>query len=195
MRRPRSHGRRRADQCMYPRPAGSPPRSRTCHRPRVTGPPAASGPAREVPMFTIMTWNVENLFQPAPAQRAAYDAKLDALAAVIQAAAPDLLAVQEVGDQASFDALRDRLGPSWTGVLSSHFETPHTIRVGWLSPHPMTDVEEVTDLPAALAPVKVADDGTAITQLGRGALAVTHTRPDGTRVRAITAHLKSKLLS
>jgi hypothetical protein len=61
-------------------------------------------------MFTIMTWNVENLFQPTPAQRPAYEAKLDALTAVTHDAAPDLLAVQEVGDQASFDALRQRLG-------------------------------------------------------------------------------------
>src|SRR3954467_3849701 len=36
---------------------------------------------------------------------------------------------------------------------------------------------------------------TALTQLGRGALAVTYTTPDGVQVRALTVHLKSKLLS
>jgi predicted extracellular nuclease len=67
--------------------------------------------------------------------------------------------------------------------------------VGWLSPGQLTDVEEVTDLPAALSPVKVEDDGTSMTQLGRGALAVTYTTSDGIQVRALTVHLKSKLLS
>ena len=114
---------------------------------------------------------------------------------MIRAAAPDLLAVQEVGDEESFEALRSELGPGWTGVLSTHFETPHTIRVGWLSPGDLTAVEEVVDLPAALSPVKVADDGTTLTQLGRGALAVTYTTAVGTPARALTAHLKSKLLT
>ena len=80
-------------------------------------------------------------------------------------------------------------------MLSTHFEPSHAIRVGWLSPGDLTEVEEVVDLPSALSPVKVADDGTTITQLGRGALAVTHTTTSGTEVRALTCHLKSKLLS
>src|SRR3954453_935947 len=53
------------------------PRSGT----RTLGP----GRQREVIVFTIMTWNVENLFEPTPTQRALYEAKLDALAAVILA--------------------------------------------------------------------------------------------------------------
>jgi endonuclease/exonuclease/phosphatase family metal-dependent hydrolase len=146
-------------------------------------------------VFTVMTWNVENLFVPEPGQEAAYEAKLDALAGVITTAAPDVLAVQEVGDQASFDALRDRLGGSWTGSLATHTEPDHPIRVGWLSPGPLADVAEVVELPAALSPVRVADDGTALTQLGRGALAVTCTTASGVPVRALTVHLKSKLLS
>lgn len=89
----------------------------------------------------------------------------------------------------------DRLGPDWTGALSTHFESPHTIRVGWLSPHRLTEVEEVIDLPAALSPVQVDDDGTTITRAGGGALAVSCTTGDGVEVRAVTAHLKSKLLS
>ena len=146
-------------------------------------------------MLTIMTWNVENFFVPKPADQAAYEAKLAELADVIAAAAPDLLAVQEVGDAASFEALRAKLGAGWTGMLSTHFETPHTIRVGWLSPGALSDVDEIVDLPVALAPVKVGDDGTTLSQLGRGALAVTYTTATGTAVRALTAHLKSKLLS
>jgi endonuclease/exonuclease/phosphatase family metal-dependent hydrolase len=146
-------------------------------------------------MVRVMTWNVENLFAPQPADRAAYDTKLTELANVIHTAAPDLLAVQEIGDEQSFEALRERLGDDWTGVLSTHFESPHTIRVGWLSPGDLFDVEEVVDLPAALSPVKVADDGTTLAHLGRGVLAVTYTTVTGNTVRALAAHLKSKLLS
>src|SRR4051812_48414741 len=69
-----------------------------------------------------MTWNVENLFVPGAEHQADYEAKLDALAAVISDARPDLLAVQEVGDPESFEALRGRLGGGWTGVLATHFE-------------------------------------------------------------------------
>ncbi len=146
-------------------------------------------------MFTIMTWNIENFFQPEPSFQVAFDAKLDALTDAITAAQPDLLAVQEVGDEAAFEALRGRLGAGWSGALSTHFEARHTIRVGWLSPGQLTDVAEVIDLPAGLSPVKVDDDGTTMTQLGRGALAVTCTTPGGVPVRALTVHLKSKLLS
>src|SRR5688572_17167638 len=64
-----------------------------------------------------------------------------------------------------------------------------------LSPGPLTDAEEVIELPAQLSPVKVDDDGTSITDLGRGALAVTYTTATDVQVRALTVHLKSKLLS
>jgi endonuclease/exonuclease/phosphatase family metal-dependent hydrolase len=146
-------------------------------------------------VFTVMTWNIENFFQPEPADQANFNAKLDALADVIVAADPDLLAVQEVGDEVAFAALRDKLGAGWSGELSAHFESSHPIRVGWLTRGVLSDVEEIIDLPAALSPVKVEDDGTTMTKLGRGAVAVTATTATGIRVRALTAHLKSKLLS
>ena len=46
-------------------------------------------------MLTVMTWNVEKLFTPATAGRADFEAKLDALAAVIADAEPDAVALQE----------------------------------------------------------------------------------------------------
>src|SRR3954454_2977472 len=53
-------------------------------------------------MLTIATWNLENLFRPGadagPTDEDAYDAKLAALAHMIEQIAPDVLAVQEVGD-------------------------------------------------------------------------------------------------
>lgn len=73
-------------------------------------------------MLTVMTWNVENFFAPQPADQAAVSTKLAELADVIRTAQPDLLAVQEIGDEQSFEALRNELGAGWTGVLSTHFE-------------------------------------------------------------------------
>ncbi len=62
-------------------------------------------------MFTIVSWNLENLFAPDTADRDAFAAKLDALAGVITAEAPDLVGVQEIGDEDAFAALLNRLGP------------------------------------------------------------------------------------
>ena len=59
-------------------------------------------------------------------------------------------------------------------IRDQHFEPSYAIGVGWLSEDGVfSDVEEVVDLPAALTPVKVDDNGKAITQLGRGALSGT----------------------
>ena len=116
------------------------------------------------------------------------------LATVITAAAPDLMALQRSGTPSRSRPCVQRWA-GWTGVLSTHFEPSHAIRVGWLSSGALTEVEEVVDLPTALSPVKVADDGTTITQLGRGALVVTYTTTSWTKVRVLTCHLKSKLLS
>jgi endonuclease/exonuclease/phosphatase family metal-dependent hydrolase len=150
-------------------------------------------------MFTLMTWNVENFFSPSAgadaAAKQAFEQKVEALKAVIIGQAPDIVALQEVGDAEAFESLRAALDADWVGVLSTHFEPSHAIRVGWLSPRPLADVEEVTELPAALSPVKVDDDGTTITAMGRGAVAVTVTTADATAVRVLTTHLKSKLLT
>ncbi|MHA3702299.1 endonuclease/exonuclease/phosphatase family protein [Jatrophihabitans sp. YIM 134969] len=151
-------------------------------------------------MFTVMSWNVENLFVPQADEREAYEAKIAALAAVVHDAAPDLLGVQEIGDPESFEALRAALaaggsGDDWHGTLSTRFEADHAIRVGWLSPRALSDVEQVARLPVHLRNVQVDDDGTRIDAMPRGALAVTATTTGGTPVRALTAHLKSKLLS
>jgi hypothetical protein len=42
-------------------------------------------------VFTVMSWNVENLFTPPPADQGSYDTKLAELADVIRATAPDLI--------------------------------------------------------------------------------------------------------
>jgi endonuclease/exonuclease/phosphatase family metal-dependent hydrolase len=148
-------------------------------------------------MFTVMTWNVENLFRPTgpdSAAQPAYQAKLDSLAGPINASAPDLLALQEIGGQDALDDLTGRLTGSWHSQLSTHADG-RGIRVAFLSRQPLTDPVDVVDYPTGLPPVQVADAGTTVTAMGRGALAVTTTTPGGTAVRAVTTHLKSKLLS
>ena len=88
-------------------------------------------------MITVGTWNLENLFRPGgefgPKDKVVYEAKLEALAATINAAAPDVLGVQEVGDPLALADLVERLTGEWQVVLSSHFDEDHPIRVGVLS--------------------------------------------------------------
>jgi endonuclease/exonuclease/phosphatase family metal-dependent hydrolase len=143
-----------------------------------------------------MTWNVENLFRPDPQDAravAAYPAKLDGLAAVVTAVAPDVLALQEVGGQDAADDLVGRLDAGWHTQVSTRADD-RGIRVAVLSRQPLSEVTDVVDFPAALQPVQVDDSGVTVHAMGRGALAVTTTM-GGTPVRVVTAHLKSKLLS
>ncbi|MGH3737605.1 MAG: endonuclease/exonuclease/phosphatase family protein [Micromonosporaceae bacterium] len=152
-------------------------------------------------MFTVGTWNVENLFRPGgefgPKAEADYEAKLDALAARVTAMAPDVLAVQEVGDEDAFTDLADRLGGSWYSVLSAHFDKHHPIRVGFLSRHRLQVVADTAVFPEELAPLQADDDPHKLTTaMGRGALAIRLTAPgSGTALTVVTCHLKSKLLT
>src|SRR5450759_2218070 len=70
-----------------------------------------------VGVVRIGTWNLESLFRPGgaagPRTDAAYQAKLAALAAVINVMAPDLLAVQEVGDPAALVDLAELAEGGW----------------------------------------------------------------------------------
>jgi endonuclease/exonuclease/phosphatase family metal-dependent hydrolase len=142
--------------------------------------------------LTIATWNLENLFLPGsefgPPDQETFEAKLGQLAAMIAAVDPDVLAVQEVGDAEALDELRNRLEGEWSTELSPDADD-RGIRVGFLSRRPFTEVERIRSFPANTDPVRLQDDGTTTTQMGRGALRV---RVDG--VDLITAHLKSKLL-
>jgi len=148
-------------------------------------------------MFTVMTWNVENLFLPddpeGPAQ-AAYGQKITGLATMISQQAPDAVGLQEVGNPAALDDLITALGGTWHRQVSVHPDS-RGIRVVWLTTGPITDPAEITDFPAPLRPVQVDDDGSTLGRLGRGALAITVTTDTGIPVRLITTHLKSKLLT
>jgi endonuclease/exonuclease/phosphatase family metal-dependent hydrolase len=141
----------------------------------------------------VATWNLENLYLPGgefgPRDQAAYDVKLDALAATIQAIAPDVLAVQEVGDPAALDDLTERVGGTWHVALSDQPDE-RGIRVGFVARTAIERVETFRAFPDRLAPVQVHDDGETMGEMGRGGLAVSAGGID-----LATCHLKSKLLS
>lgn len=145
----------------------------------------------------VGTWNLENLFRPGteggPSGAGAYEAKLTALAGGIDALAPDVLAVQEVGDPAALDDLVDRLEGTWH-VATSDLPDERGIRVGFVSRPALTDVEQVHAFPDRLDPVQVDDSGAPLATMGRGALKVRVTI-DGRDVDLVTCHLKSKLLT
>jgi len=151
-------------------------------------------------MFKVMTWNVENLFKPGhpsgPTDQTVYDAKLQGLAAVINAENPDALALQEIGDPAALDDLIQRLSGTWHRRLSQHpDQEPHPIRVAWLTRGAITDAEDIFQFPPHLQPVQIDDTGKTLGTMGRGAVAITVQSVSGQSVRLVTTHLKSKLLT
>lgn len=109
--------------------------------------------------------------------------------------APDVLAVQEVGDPEALDGLAKAAGGKWHTATSQHPDR-RGIRVGFLSRHPLAVLRDTITLPDGLAPIQVADKpATPSGELGRGALAVSVEPASGFVVTIITCHLKSKLLS
>jgi endonuclease/exonuclease/phosphatase family metal-dependent hydrolase len=149
-------------------------------------------------MVVVATWNLENLFRPGtefgPSDQAAYEAKLGSLAGTINEVAPDVLAVQEVGDPVALADLAGLLDGDWQIETSTVFEPDHPIRVGVMSKLPLSDVEQISRFPAPLAPVQVDDDGSTIDAMGRGALGVRVTA-GAHRIDVVACHLKSKLLT
>src|SRR3954471_4378993 len=145
-----------------------------------------------------MTWNVENLFKPsassgAPTQ-AIFDAKIQALASTINAHAPDVLALQEIGDPAALDDLVQHLQGTWHRRVSNHPDPRH-IRVAWLARRAITQAEDIFTFPPHLNSVQVDDDGGALGTMGRGGVRITVQSGSGKPVRLVTTHLKSKLLT
>lgn len=148
-------------------------------------------------MFKVMTWNVENLFRPGepggPEFRDVYEAKLQGLAGTINAQAPDVLALQEVGDPDALGDLVDLLDGDWNRQLSSHPDG-RGIRVVWLTRPDITDAADIVTFPAHLHPVQSDDQEGTVGAMGRGAVAIT-VDLEGQPVRLVTTHLKSKLLT
>jgi endonuclease/exonuclease/phosphatase family metal-dependent hydrolase len=145
----------------------------------------------------IGTWNLENLYRPGgpfgPKDKAAYDTKLAALAEVITQLDPSLLGVQEVGEPEALRDLVGMLGGDWHTALSRHPDS-RGIRVGFLSRTPFEVLHDTNGFPAKLRPVQADDKGLAVSEAGRGFLAVEAATAGGP-LRAAVCHLKSKLLS
>lgn len=143
------------------------------------------------------TWNLENLYRPGgpfgPKDKAAYEAKLAALAAVITELDPILLGLQEVGEPEALRDLIDLLGGSWSIALSRHPDS-RGIRVGFIGRTSFEVLSDTSAFPAKLRPVQAADEGEAVSATGRGLLAVEADTRIGP-LRVAVAHLKSKLLS
>lgn len=158
--------------------------------------------------FTVMTWNVENLFPPGfritPSKAVTaedYERKLDYLARRVSEVAPDVLALQEVGsrtaaDTQSVDDLQARLAGALPHRALSDFPDGRGIRVALLSRIPLALVEHVSPFAAnELSPVPNWAGRPPIAKMGRGALAAVVEPAPGVRVRVVTVHLKSKLIS
>ncbi|MEU9211420.1 endonuclease/exonuclease/phosphatase family protein [Streptomyces sp. NPDC048415] len=145
----------------------------------------------------LATWNLENLYRPGspfgPKDKAAYETKLAALAAVITELDPTLLGVQEVGDPDALADLAGMLDGEWQATLSGHPDD-RGIRVGFLSRVAPRVLADTNAFPESLRPVQADDSGAAVSHAGRGFLAVEISTRALT-LRVAVCHLKSKLLS
>jgi endonuclease/exonuclease/phosphatase family metal-dependent hydrolase len=112
---------------------------------------------------------------------------------VIDQLAPDVLAVQEIGDEDALADLVERLDGDWH-TQTSTFPDSRGIRVGFLSRLPLSEIDQARAFPERLAPIQVDDDGTTIAEMGRGALRV-RVSASGRDVDLACCHLKSKLLT
>src|SRR5215470_15618362 len=123
-------------------------------------------------MARIGTWNVENFFRPdagSPGDEDAYQAKVAHLAETIKTMAPDVLAVQEVGDPEALADLATAVGGPWN--LETAGPDGRGIRVGFLSRLPLNEVTQVSAFPGPMRAVQVGDTGPSLNEMGRPALA------------------------
>ena len=156
-----------------------------------------------MPRFSVMTWNVENLFAPTidvgtgrSLTGAEYQAKLDYLSSRINREQPTVLALQEVGGEEPVADLQGKLGGTYPHSSISTAPDHRGIRVAFLSQLPVLATSEVRDLaPGELAEVRDWTGGDPIRRMGRGALRIDVQPAGAPRVRVVTLHLKSKLIT
>src|SRR5262245_9629948 len=98
----------------------------------------------------VMTWNVQNLFDPGtpdgPKTQGDFDAKIASLSTVINQVAPHLLALQEVGDDPVLDDLQAALSPAMPHKLVG-LPDSRGIRVALLSTRVLHDRVDVVSFP------------------------------------------------
>lgn len=110
--------------------------------------------------FSVMTWNVENLFPPgvkiSPGKfvtEADYQDKLKYLAKRIVEMKPDVLGLQELGSRNNLDSqslsdLQNMLGGKYPFMALASKTDGRGIRVGFLSKLKIHSVAEIVDFPA-----------------------------------------------
>ncbi len=149
--------------------------------------------------FACCTWNVENLFRPGegdgPGDEGLYRAKVAFLAGELRALGADVVALQEVGsDEALLELQAEADYPH--AAVSSHPDR-RGIRVAFLSRLKPSWSGELASFPEqALLRLRAegVGEGIDLTRMGRGALGI-EVRRSGERIRLVTAHLKSKLVT
>jgi endonuclease/exonuclease/phosphatase family metal-dependent hydrolase len=161
--------------------------------------------------FSVMTWNVENLFppgtfvspnSPSPVTEEHFNAKLKFLADFITGldGRPDVIALQEIGGQndadlRSIEGLQNSLGGEYPHRAISLFPDGRRIRVAFLSRLELKSISDIKNFPPG--PLSSVPDfgGESITTMGRGALKVEVEPQTGITIRLVNVHLKSKLLT
>ena len=161
--------------------------------------------------FSVMTWNVENLFPPgsfispssrSPVTQEHFNGKVKFITDFITSLAkkPDVVAFQEIGGQTSIDlrsieALQARLGGEYPHHSISQAPDGRRIKVVFLSRIELKLPKDITDFPPG--PLETVPDfgGESIAKMGRGALKVEVEPQAGVGIRLVNVHLKSKLLS
>jgi len=157
--------------------------------------------------FTVMTWNVQNLFLPGhpdgPVDQPTFDQKLASLAAVINQAQPHVLALQEVGPDGVLGQLQAALTHEMPHAIEGQPDG-REIRVAILSTVQFVATRHLRPFPDFIGSVQNKDpifDNLATRQdesltalMGREGLEVT-VSIGGTSVTVISAHFKSKLIT
>jgi hypothetical protein len=111
-------------------------------------------------LVRVMTWNVQNLFLPGdeagPATAEAFEAKLASLAEVIDGAAPDVAALQELGPEV-LGRLQGVLGHRMDHAAVGEPDD-RGIRVALLSTRPLTGAGPIRLFPAGIRAVQAKDE-------------------------------------
>ncbi len=162
--------------------------------------------------FSVMTWNVENLFFPAasyekgtpgfesgPRDETVYRRKVAHLQQVIRTEAPDVVALQEVGDPEVLYNLHEQLLDLFPFPPVVGLPDQRHSRVALLCRHePITAATPIAYHPQGLQRICSSSVDTTIPQeeraLGRGLAIITFQLGIHT-IHVVTAHLKSKLLT
>ncbi|NUM47063.1 MAG: endonuclease/exonuclease/phosphatase family protein [Anaerolineales bacterium] len=161
--------------------------------------------------FSVMTWNVENLFPPGsfsgptsqqPVTAEHFEAKLFFLSNFILGleVKPDVIALQEIGgkddtDLQSLIALQSRLEGEYQFSAVSKFPDSRHIKVAFLSKLPIKKIKDISKFPKGPL-MKIRNlKKEPIIRMARGALKGEVQLPNGMTIRLIAVHLKSKLLT